>query len=47
MINVAFKFSHERTVYFINESGIIGYSPGIKTTLVLYFRRCIKINNMD
>lgn len=30
MIMVVFKFSHERMVYFINETGIIGYSSGIK-----------------
>lgn len=30
MIKAVFKFSHERMVYFINETGIIGYSAGIK-----------------
>lgn len=30
MIKMVFKFSHERMVYFISETGIIGHSSGIK-----------------
>ena len=30
MIKVVFKFSHEKMVYFKNETGIIGYSSGTK-----------------
>lgn len=37
MIKVVFKFSHERVVYFINETGIIGYSSG-KSKVTPFFR---------